>query len=504
MKLLNTLQIRDCDAYTIKNEPILSVDLMERAARQLAKWFDKHVDSNRAIYFLVGPGNNGGDALALARLLYHNGFSNLNVFLLQISSTPSADWQINLSRLYEIKAIRVLEFNKSDAFPEFAKHGLIVDGIFGSGLSREIEGYWADFICHVNANDLHVVSIDIPSGLFADSHNSTEGAIIKAMHTLTFQFPKMAFLFAENEVFVGDWEVLDIGLHPGFISQVETLCCFLEKDMVKELYKKRIKFAHKGHFGHAFLVAGSYQKTGAAVLAAKACMRSGVGLLTVHVPQSAYSVLQTAVPEAMLCIDETEMNYCEPKVLNTYNVLGIGPGIGIKQSMQVAFEKLIRNSSHPLVADADALNILAMHPEWLKKLPENSILTPHPGEFDRLTHKHNSAFERFETQRTFSKVHRLIIVLKGAYTSITLPDGQVYFNSTGNPGMATAGSGDVLTGIILALLAQKYLPHEAAIMGVYLHGLSGDFARNQMGEEALIASDIILNLGKAFATLAEQ
>lgn len=501
MKILNTEQIRACDTYTIENEPIQSVDLMERASRQLARWIEKYISPSEQLLFLVGPGNNGGDALALARLLYKNGYSDLTVLILNISSKRSPDWQINETRLRELSKVALQELNENDSFPEILSNHTVIDGIFGSGLTRPLQGYWGDFINYVNQNAAETIAIDIPSGLFAESNKENSGAIIEASYTLTFQFPKLSFLLAENERFVGNWEVLDIKLHPDFIEQEPTSFYFLEADEMQGILKSRSRFAHKGHFGHAFLVAGSYQKTGAAVLAAKACLRTGVGLLTVHVPQSAYSILQTAVPEAMLCIDETELNYCESMVLENYDVLGIGPGIGKKQSMQVAFEKLINNSQHPLVADADAINILAMHPEWLQKLPENSILTPHPGEFDRLTKKHETSWGRIQSQIAFSKKHQVIVVLKGAYTSISHPNGNVYFNSTGNPGMATAGSGDVLTGIILSFLAQKYEPLDAARLGVYVHGLAGDLAMQENGEESLIASDIILNLGKAFGFL---
>jgi NAD(P)H-hydrate epimerase len=436
--------------------------------------------------------------LAIARLLQKAGFLYLQVWYLKIYPAASADCAMNRMYLIEQNKVPITEIASGDPLPEIAEGTVVIDGMFGSGLSRGITGYWALVVDHINNSGCRAIAVDIPSGLFADGEQAESGAVIKADVTLTLQFPKLAFMFAENERFVGRWEVLDIGLHQGFIEQVETPYCFLETDRVQSILKKRKRFSHKGTFGHAFLVAGSYQKTGAAVLAAKACLRSGVGLLTVHVPQSAYSILQTAVPEAMLCIDETEMNYCESAILKNYDVLGIGPGIGKKPSMQVAFEKLIKNASQPIVADADALNILAEHPEWLAHLPKNSLITPHPGEFDRLTRNHNSEYERLLSQIDFAKAHQLIVILKGAYTRIATPEGQVYFNPTGNPGMATAGSGDVLTGILLGLLAQRYEPMEAALLGVYLHGLAGDLAAKELGFEALIASDIIANLGAAF------
>ncbi|MGE4289926.1 MAG: NAD(P)H-hydrate dehydratase [Salinivirgaceae bacterium] len=501
MKILNVEQIRAADDYTIKNEPIASIHLMERAAQRMSDWVLLNHRLEEPLLFVAGPGNNGGDALAMARQLQKAGFINLQVWCLKISPTASPDCAMNKRYLIEQNKVPIIEIASGDPLPEIAKDTMVIDGMFGSGLSRGITGYWALVVEHINKSGCRVIAVDIPSGLFADGEQAESGAVIKAHVTLTLQFPKLSFMFAENESFVGRWEVLDIGLHPGFIEQVETPYHFLEADRVQGILKKRKRFSHKGTFGHAFLVAGSYQKTGAAVLAAKACLRSGVGLLTVHVPQTAYAIMQTAVPEAMLCIDETEMNYCESATLENYDVLGIGPGIGKKPSMQVAFEKLIKNASHPLVADADALNILAEHPEWLVHLPKNSLVTPHPGEFDRLTHNHNSAYERLLSQIDFAKKHQLFVILKGAYTRIATPEGRVYFNPTGNPGMATAGSGDVLTGILLGLLAQRYEPLEAALLGVYLHGLAGDLAAKKQGYESLIASDIMANLGAAFLSL---
>jgi NAD(P)H-hydrate epimerase len=503
MKILRVEQIRAADSFTIQNEPIASINLMERAAQRMSDWVLLNFRLEEPLLFIAGPGNNGGDALAMARQLHKAGFKAIQVWYVKISPAASADCAMNRMYLIEQNKVPITEIASGDPLPEIADGTVVIDGMFGSGLSRGITGYWALLVEHINKSGCRVIAVDIPSGLFADGEQAESGAVIKADVTLTLQFPKLAFMFAENERFVGRWEVLDIGLHQGFIEKIDTPYRFLETGMIQSLLKKRNRFSHKGTYGHAFLVAGSYQKTGAAVLAAKACLRSGVGLLTVHVPQSAYSIMQTAVPEAMLCIDETEMNYCESATLKNYDVLGIGPGIGKKPSMQVAFEKLVINANHPLVADADALNILAEHPEWLAHLPKNSLLTPHPGEFDRLTHKHNSEYERLLSQIDFARKHQLFVILKGAYTRIATPEGQVYFNSTGNPGMATAGSGDVLTGILLGLLAQGYEPLEAALLGVYLHGLAGDIAANDLGYEALIASDIIANLGAAFLSFSK-
>jgi NAD(P)H-hydrate epimerase len=325
--------------------------------------------------------------------------------------------------------------------------------------------------------------------------------IIQADFTLTFQFPKISFFFAENEKYVGDWEVLPIRLHPEGIEQTLTNFFLTEGEDVQQIIQKRSRFGHKGTYGHALLIAGSYGKMGAAVLASKACLRSGAGLLTTHVPHLGYSIIQTAVPEAMASIDQHDSFFTEFPGLEQFTAVGVGPGINQKTNTKRALNELLEKSKVPLVIDADALNILAENKTWLEKLPENSILTPHPGEFKRLAGESETSYERLQKQISFSEKYKVIVVLKGAFTTVSTPGGKVYFNSSGNPGMATAGSGDVLTGIILGLLAQGISPENAAIAGVYLHGLAGDLAAQQNSEFALVAGDIIDYLRKAFITL---
>ncbi len=503
MKILNTQQTRDWDSYTIDNEPILSIDLMERAAQQLFKWVAEHYSREDSFVIFAGSGNNGGDALALARLLYNGGYLSLRVIILRISSKCSNDCSINLKRIKALKKVDVYTCKKGDEFTEIGHDEIVIEGIFGSGLTRSVTGYWGNYIQHINNCSSEIISIDIPSGIFGDDNSNNNGAKIKADLTLTFQFSKLSSFFVDNHDYFGKWFVLDIGLHAGYLSIVDANLFLIKESDVKNLIKSRKTFDHKGIYGHAFLIAGSYQKMGAAVLAAKACLRSGVGLATVHVPESGREIIQTAVPEAMVCIDETEMNYCREKMLESYTAVGIGPGIGKKKSMKNALKKLFETNTKPVVIDADALNILSENKDWLRLINENAVLTPHPGEFDRLTKKHKTSYERYEKQIEFSKKYNVVVVLKGAYTSISDSLGNVYFNSTGNPGMATAGSGDVLTGIILSLLAQGYKPVDAAKIGVFLHGMAGDFAEKENGQEALIASDIIKHLGKTFKTILD-
>jgi ADP-dependent NAD(P)H-hydrate dehydratase / NAD(P)H-hydrate epimerase len=504
MKILDSQQIKTCDMATIQNEPITSIDLMERAAGQLNHWMVQHFQLDQHLIFLAGTGNNGGDALALARILFLSGYKNIQVYLLKISPTLSFDCAANYQSFATKAGHLIYELTEGSPMPEIHSDAVVVDGIFGSGLNRPIEGYWAQLIDYINQSHARVIAIDVPSGLYSWDNRTNYGAIIKACFTLCLHMPKLPFFFAENEVYVGQWYILPIGLDESFIESSVSDFYFIEKKDIAAKIKYRKCFSHKGTFGHAFLVAGSYQMIGAAVLSARSCLKTGVGLLTVYVPKSGNQIMQTAIPEAMLYIDEDESGFCEPEILEKYNAVGIGPGIGLKQGIRGTLRMLLQTVKVPMVLDADALNILTDTPDLWDILPENTILTPHPGEFDRLTHIHSGGYERMLSQIELSIRYKIIIVLKGAYTSISTPEGKVYFNSTGNPGMATAGSGDVLTGIILSLLAQGYQPLDAAIIGVYLHGLAGDIAKSMVGEESLIASDITDNLGKAFIEIKKQ
>jgi NAD(P)H-hydrate epimerase len=387
--------------------------------------------------------------------------------------------------------------------------------LFGSGLTRPLDGLAAGIVQKINVVKIShhptqsrvtttntVVSIDIPSGLMGeDNTGNISENIIQANFTLTFQFPKISFFFAENEKYIGEWEVLPIRLHPDGIAETQTSFFFTEKEDINKIIQKRSKFGHKGIYGHALLIAGSFGKMGAAILASKACLRSGVGLLTTHIPHLGYSIIQTAVPEAMASVDQHDSIFTEFPDLSQFSAVGVGPGIDQKTNTKRALNELLEKSKLPLIIDADALNILAENKSWMERLPENSILTPHPGEFKRLVGDTQNSFIRIQKQMEFSEKYKIIVVLKGAFTSVSTPDGRLFFNSSGNPGMATAGSGDVLTGIILGLLAHGISPENAALAGVFLHGLAGDLASFQKSEFSLIASDIVEFLGEAFLAL---
>ncbi|MEM9297738.1 MAG: NAD(P)H-hydrate dehydratase [Bacteroidota bacterium] len=490
MKILSAEQTRKADQYTIENEPIPSIELMERASAAFVKWFESEFDPTHCIYVFCGTGNNGGDGLAVARMLIGNGYS-VQIFVVGNIEVGSSDFKTNLDRLNS--PYQRLDTKRD--FPGVESDGVVVDAIFGSGLSREVGGLYAEVIHYLNNLGRVRVSIDIPSGLFADKHS--EGVIFRSDYTVSFQLPKLAFMFPENHEYVGNWNVVNIGLSNDFINAVSANTYYSSESEITQKVKRRGKFDHKGVFGKAMLVSGSLGKMGAAILCGKAALRSGLGLLTIYVPQCGYTIIQTALPEAMAIVDQNE-EFISKIAVEDYSAIGIGPGIGKNKNTVNALANLLNECKGTTVLDADALNILSENRELIQLLPENSILTPHPKEFSRLVGNSANDFERLEKQKQFSADYDVIVVLKGAHTSITAPDKSVFFNSTGNPGMGTAGSGDVLTGVITALVANGYSSIEAAIIGVYMHGLAGDLASRQKGQTGMIASDIISCLPLAF------
>jgi len=458
MKIFPTSAIRQLDAYTIEHEPIDSLALMERAANALAKeimsqWPDK--EDTRFVIF-AGPGNNGGDALAVARLLSEQGYKPV-VYLFNTTGSLSADCEANRDLLTIADGVEFYEVTKQFAPPQISEDDVIIDGLFGSGLNRPLTGGFASLVRFINAVEATVVSIDIPSGLMGEDNTSNVMEnVVHADYTLTFQFPKLAFLFAENEQYVGAWKVLDIGLDKEGIRQTYTPFELGDSRKMRYQLKIRSRFAHKGDFGRALLVAGQQGMAGASVLAARACLRSGVGLLTVHVPLCNNTIVQTSVPEAMTSLDYNEFCFAEAPDLAPYQAIGVGPGLGQAECTQQALYSLLSHSDVPMVLDADALNLIGENHTYLRRLPKGSIITPHPGEMDRLVGKCHNSYERLSKAMNLAQTCGLYIILKGAYTAVLSPDGSCWFNVTGNPGMATGGCGDVLTGVILALLAQGY------------------------------------------------
>ena len=494
MKILTAAETRQADAYTIENEPIASVDLMERASMAFTNIFTKHFGLEIPVKIFCGSGNNGGDGLAVARLLLKQKYK-VETWLVNFEDKGSPDFMTNLGKLKKWHSPHVL--SSIDDFPDLSEHDVIIDAIFGSGLTRPIEGFYAEVIKSINKRPGKIVSIDIASGLFADAP-SPGPFIIRPALTISFQTPKLAFMIPENEEFVGGWEIADIGLDREFIAKTKSQYYLLTESRVSNMVQKRLNFAHKGDFGKAIMMCGCLGKIGAAVLGAKACMRTGTGLLTMLIPQCGYEIMQTSVPEAMVVVDGHKEFLTQYPELEPYNTVGIGPGIGTQPETTQMLIKLLENYSKPMVLDADAINILGKNRFLLEKLPEESILTPHIKEFERITKPVGNHFERLDLQQKFSRKYKVIVILKGAHSSITLPDGSVYFNSTGNPGMATGGSGDVFTGILTGLLAQYYPPGNAALLGTYLHGLAGDLAAEKRGQQGMIASDIIEEIPQTY------
>lgn len=497
MKILTAEQTKSADDFTIKNEPISSLNLMERAGKNCTSWIIDNYAINVPVIVFCGIGNNGGDGLVIAGLLKKKGF-NVVVYVVEFSKKYSPDFSKNLKRLEKEKAeIHFLtESNFSLQLPE---NVVIIDAIFGNGLSKPISGFIAEIITEINTSITTVIAIDIPSGLFADSNlNNNSAAIIEADYTLTIQQPKPSFFAVETEKYVGEFIIINIGISPAFLNKVVTDTYFVTHESVLPLLKKRTKFSHKGSYGHSLIIAGSKGKMGAAVLASRACLKTGSGLVTALVPEIGLNVVQIANPEVM-CIPASEKDFInELPDLSNYNSIGVGPGIGTEKQTQNSIKLLIQNCKQALVLDADAINILAENKTWLAFLPPHTVLTPHPKEFERLVGKTSNSEEKWQLQKQFAIKHQVIVVLKGASTSIACPNGEIYFNATGNPGMATAGSGDVLTGIITGLVAQGYTPSQAAILGVYIHGFAGDKAKEALSENTLVASDIINNLHQFF------
>lgn len=498
MKFFRCDQIKEIDEYTIQNEPVASYDLMERASGKLFDWFINHFDRSATVHVFIGPGNNGGDGLALARMLIDDRY-NVEIYYIRFTDKTSADWEINCDRLENGSKVYIHSVTNSEQFPLISKGDIIVDAIFGSGLSRPVEGLPCEIVMQINKTDSTVISIDIPSGLFGeDNSKNSDDCIIEADYTLSFQFPKLSFMFPENARYVGDWSILPIGLSKNAIRITSSPYLFIDQNEVAPLIRKRNKFDHKGIFGHGLFIAGSFGKMGAAVLGAYAALRTGIGLLSCHIPNCGIQILQCSLPEAMVIADKSEEYVSHIGETFSYSAVGIGPGLGTKSCSLRALHNLISECKKPMVIDADALNMLALNKSWLSHLPKDVVLTPHPKEFERLAGKSYNSFNRLTKQIQFSKEYGCVVVLKGANTCITTPDGRIMFNSTGNPGMATGGSGDVLTGIILSLLAQGYSPEDSAILGVYIHGMAGDIAAEESCCESIIASDIINCIGKAF------
>ena len=499
MKIFTAEQIYAADRFTIEKQQITSDDLMERASTQIFEWMNSRLQGAQVkIHLFCGIGNNGGDGIALARHLQEKGYS-ISVYVVNYSDKRSKDFLLNLDRLKERKLWP--EFLDSDCdFPELGKDDIIVDAIFGIGLNREPSVWVIKLIQHLNNSTAFILSIDIPSGLFMNQVPKNNEHVVRANHVLSFQAPKLPFFLPETGVFINQWELLDIGLDGEYLYNTKTAYELIGKPEVLPMYIPRLKFSHKGTYGHSLIIGGSYGKIGAVQLAAKACLEIGSGLVTVYMPECGYNSLQASVPEAMVITDDEDEKIANINFDIRPSVVGIGMGLGTEKSTVKAFTDFLDTNVSPLVIDADGLNILSKHPELVSKLPKQTVLTPHPKELERLLGKWTDDFDKLKKAKSFSKEHDCILIIKGAHTIIIYGDIG-YINSTGNPGMATAGSGDVLAGMITGLIAQGYNPLSASIFGVYLHGLSGDLTVSESGYETVTASKLIDNIGKAFLEL---
>lgn len=505
MKILNVTDIRAADAYTIAHTHSSSIDLMEVAARQITHALLRTYPAQEHYTCVCGSGNNGGDGLAVARMLLHVG-KTVVVFLCN-PQAKTQDYTINLQRLEEIatRTHRLTITNvHSVADLQIAPHTILIDALLGIGVHTPLKSLYKDVVTHINSSSCIIVSIDIPSGLYADTCNKPTDTIVHATRTWTFQYPKLSLLLPENNIYTGEWSLVDIGLLPEYADSTAGNMHYTSLHDIT--LRQRNPVGHKGTFGHSLIIAGATQKMGAAILATQACISAGSGLVSACVPHKANNIMQIAIPEAMTLLDKSPHHHSQLPDAANFDAVGIGPGIGVHSETIQAFTNFITNCTLPIVIDADAINILASCKTLLYELPEHTILTPHPKEFDRLTHTHNSTYERIPTLQNIAKATRTTIVLKGAHSIVCTPEGELWFNSTGNNGMATAGSGDVLTGIITALLAQGYNSIEAAKLGVFVHGLAADIAlRSQnYSHESLTATTIIRNLGKAFNFIKKQ
>ncbi|WP_242204738.1 NAD(P)H-hydrate dehydratase [Aestuariivivens insulae] len=503
MKIFSKDQVYEGDKLTIERQHIASADLMERAGAQIFNWMHLRMQGAQVpIHIFCGIGNNGGDGLVLGRHLITHGY-NVKTYVVNCSDKRSKDFLINYDRIKTVTKDWPILLSCKEDFPEIDPNDIIVDAIFGVGLNRPIDGWVKALFQHFKNTKAFTLSIDIPSGLYMDKAVEDEEAVVYAGYTLSFASPKLVFFLPETAKYTVQWEVLDIGLDQEFLQSTPTQAALIGKHEAITMYQPRDKFAHKGHFGHSLIIGGSYGKIGAVTLASRAALSAGAGLVTAYVPKCGYTALQSSFPEAMVITDTDEEKITSIKFSIEPTVIGFGVGLGADIKTIAAFETFLKENKKPLVIDADGINILAKKKSLVKLLPEQSVLTPHPKELERLIGKWKDDFDKLEKARTFSKKHQCILVIKGANTIIVFQD-KLYINTTGNPGLATAGSGDVLTGIITGLISQGYNQLIASIFGVYLHGKSADIAVNDFGYQSLIASHVIEYLGEAFLDLFKQ
>ncbi len=500
MKIFSKEQIYKGDVLTAEKQNISSADLMERAGEQIFNWIHMRMQGAQVpIHVFCGIGNNGGDGLVLARYLIIHGY-NVKTYVINCSDKRSKDFLINYDRIKNVTKKWPELLNCSNDFPEIHPDDIIVDAVFGIGLNRPVDDWVKALFVHFRTTKAFTLSVDIPSGLYTEKAVIDEDAVVWAGYTLSFASPKLVFFLPETAKYTEQWEVLDIGLDPEFLFETITEVDLIGKNEVLPMYKPRDKFSHKGQFGHSLIIGGSYGKIGAVTLSSRAALSSGVGLVSAFVPKCGYTALQSSFPEAMVITDVDDEEISAIKFNIEPTVIGVGMGLGTSTKTTKAFETFLKNNKVPLVIDADGINILSKKKTLLKSLPAQTVLTPHPKELERLIGTWENDFDKLSKVKTFSKKYDVIVVIKGANT-ITVYEDKLYINTTGNPGLATAGSGDVLTGIITGLISQGYNALSATIFGVYLHGKSADIAVEDFGYQSLIASYVIDYLGEAYIDL---
>lgn len=500
MKIFTAKQMYEADKATEAKEGITSIDLMERAAQQVFVWIENRLQGSQVpIHVFCGIGNNGGDGLAIARMLLNKDY-NVICYIVNYSEKRSPCFLTNFASLKENNKVWPKQIKEEHDYPELSNEGIIVDAMFGIGINRPLDGWVKGLVNHINQSGAFILSIDVPSGLFVDAPTPDFDAIIKANLTLTFQAPKLAFFLPETARFSQALEILNIGLDPEHLQQTPTEARLVLKQDAMKMYIPRGKFSHKGTYGHALIAGGSYGKMGAVTLAAKACLRAGAGKVTTLIPKCGYNIIQTAVPEAMVITETTENQITQFSIPGEFQAIGVGPGLGTHPETAKGFKSFLSDCKIPLVLDADALNLMGENKKLMELVPEKSVLTPHPGELQRLIGSWKDDYDKLAKVKKLSKKRDVIIVIKGANT-ITVYQDNLYVNTSGNPGMATAGSGDVLTGIITGLLSQVYDPLISAVFGVYLHGSAGDIASQHLGHNSIVAGDLIDFLGDAFLEL---
>ena len=505
MKILNSKILKEIDEATCKAQEIDSLELMDRAANAICCEIVSRFLPNRRIIVMAGPGNNGGDALGVARLLIEQGYRRVEIYLFNIKGRLTHDCAEERKRLISIEGVSFTEVTRDFHPPHIDSSDIVVDGLFGSGLREPLQGGFVALAKLINDSGAYVVSVDIPSGLSGEWNSHAKRAdMVHADLTLALQLPRLSFFFAENAPIIGEWKLLDIELDKESIRAAQTDFILVDSRSVRPLLRKRNDFTGKRDYGSVLMFTGSAGMMGAAVLSARSALRCGAGLVTVHSASCGMPILQTAVPEAMFEPDRNKWMISEMATHHTHQAIGVGCGIGTHEDTINALEHLLKNTPAPLVLDADALNCMAKRPSLLSVIPANTIITPHAGEFDRLFGDHSSDEDRLVKAIEMARYYSIFIVLKGHYTATVSPTGRVSLNSTGNPGMATAGSGDVLTGMIAALLAQGYGPELAAPIGVYLHGLAGDMACDDLGEAGMTANDIASRAGLAIRKVMDS